>query len=118
MRRALLMRDETAVFCVGHLGQVTAERGVGKTWFLETLALIAASGDQALGFRAPQPCRVLLTDGEMASTEIQERFALLRERLQITHRGVPLTIVAADWQGAFLPRLDWAARVAIPSLKM
>ena len=54
-------------------------RGYGKTWLLNTLALVAAAGSDALGFRAPQPCRVLNVDGEIASHELQERYVLLSE---------------------------------------
>ena len=104
-RKALLRRGDSAVFCSGYLGEVYAERGKGKTWFLQTLALVAASGCSALGFRAPESCRVLYIDGEMAATEIQERFALLRERLHV-RTGSHLTVVAADWQVDFMPRID------------
>src|SRR5262249_40365006 len=101
-RKALLMRDDTAIFREGHRGEVYAERGVGKTWCLKPIALRAATGGEALGFRAPHPCHVLDLDGEMASGEIQERYAGLQDRL-----GLPatpnLTIVAADWQEFFLP---------------
>ena len=69
-RKVLLTRDDTPVFREGHIGQIYAERGFGKTWTMQTLALIAAVGGQALRFRAPQPCRVLSVDGEMASQEI------------------------------------------------
>ncbi len=69
-RKVLLTRDDTPVFREGHIGQIYAERGFGKTWTMQTLALIAAVGGQALGFRAPQPCRVSYVDGEMASQEI------------------------------------------------
>ena len=107
-RRALLTRDGTPVFCEGHIGQVYAERGFGKTWFLQTLALVAAAGSEALGFRTAEPCRVLYVDGEMASHEIKERLALLCERLYIPQTAA-LTVVAADWQEQFLPRLDTVA---------
>ena len=104
-RRALLTRHASAVFREGQTGQVYAERGFGKTWFLQTLALIAAAGSEALGFCAPEPCRVVYIDGEMASHEIRGRFELLRERLHIPQTA-PLTVVGADWQEQFLPRLD------------
>jgi hypothetical protein len=107
-RKALFMRGDTVVFREGHLGQVYAERGIGKTWCLQSLSLAAASGSEALGFRAPAPCRVLYVDGEMASREIQDRFDLLRDRLRIA-RSAALTIVAADWQEQFLARLDTVA---------
>ena len=111
-RKALLMRGDSAMFCSGYLGEVYAERGRGKTWFLQTLALVAGSGCSALGFHAPEPCRVLYIDGEMAATEIQERFALLRERLQVG-TGSDVTIVAADWQTDYMPRIDTAEGQAV-----
>ena len=99
------MRGETAVFREGHIGQIYAERGFGKTWLLLTLALITASAGRALGFAAPEAYRVLYIDGEMAALELQERVNLLCERLAIPASAL-LTIVAADWQDGFLPRLD------------
>jgi putative DNA primase/helicase len=104
-RRPILSRGETPVFRAGHLGELYAERGFGKSWFAYTLGLVAASGGEAIGFRAPEPCRVLYVDGEMASREIQERMMLLCERLGIP-LSVTLSIVAADWQDGWLSRLD------------
>ena len=104
-RPALLERDGTVVFRAGHLGQVYAERGIGKTWFLQTMALIAATGKAALGFRAPRPCRVLEVDGEMAGEELQERDAVIRDRLELPLTN-NLTYVGADWQEQYLPRVD------------
>jgi hypothetical protein len=106
VRRPILSRAGMPVFSEGHLGQVFAERGVGKSWFAQTLALTAASGDSALGFAAT-PCRVLYVDGEMAAEETQARFRELVDRLGIS-LPVPLTILGADWQEGFLPRLDTA----------
>jgi putative DNA primase/helicase len=108
VRKPILMRGDTPVLCAGHLAEVYAERGIGKTWFALTLGLIAASGGSALGFHAPTPCRVLYVDGEMASLEIQERAAMLCDRLQIPSSAT-LTTVAADWQEGFLSRLDTEA---------
>lgn len=104
-RRVLLAREGAAVFREGHIGQIYAQRGHGKTWVGETLALVAATGATALGFSAPSPSRVLYVDGEMAGEEIQERFALLCERLNVGGTD-NLVIVAQDWQEHFLPRLD------------
>src|SRR5262249_35866320 len=53
----------------------------------------------------PTPSRVLYVDGEMDSREIQERFVLLRDRLRIVDVA-PITIIAADWQDTYLPRVD------------
>jgi hypothetical protein len=111
-RRVVLARGDTPILRAGHLGQIHAERGLGKTWLLQTLALVMADGSHALGFNAPQPVRVVYVDGEMDSREIQERFAMLRNLLQVRSNAT-LTIVAADWQEAYLPRVDTAIGQAL-----
>jgi putative DNA primase/helicase len=106
-RAALLCRGDVPVFCQGHLGQLHAPRGLGKTWLLLTWALVVSSGVEALGFRAPERRRVLVIDGEMAAEELQQRLRLLCEVLHV----VPdenLVLLAADWQRSYLPRLDTA----------
>jgi putative DNA primase/helicase len=105
VRRALLCRGEVAVFREGHLGEVYAPRGVGKTWLLQTLALVASANVEALGFRAPEPCRVLYVDGEMSGEELQSRFRTLCGMLAATPNG-NLSVVGADWQRGYLARLD------------
>ncbi|HVL66532.1 MAG TPA: DnaB-like helicase N-terminal domain-containing protein [Vicinamibacterales bacterium] len=106
-RQTLLTRAGTPIIRAGNLVQISALRGLGKTWLIQTINLVAATGGAALGFAAPRPIRVVQVDGEMAGEEIQERYQQLRATL-----GVPasenLTIVAADWQDRFLPRLDTA----------
>jgi hypothetical protein len=104
-RRTLLARGDTPILRAGQLAQVFAVRGVGKTWFTRTLAIIMASGGSALGFHVPEPVRVLYVDGEMASEDIQDRDRLLADRLDLP-RTPQLVTVAADWQTDFLPRLD------------
>ncbi len=106
-RRTLLSRNGSPVFKAGHVGEVYGSRGFGKTWFLQTLALVASCGGKALGFDAPEPCRVLYLDGEMGSEEIQERFAFLCRVLGAT-TGELLTVIGADWQDQALSRLDTA----------
>lgn len=105
-RRPILRRDDAMILCEGQIGEIYGLRGIGKTWVVQTLALIAASGGcSALGFHADEPVRVLDIDGEMAGEEKRDRYVELRQRL-----GRPstpnLTILAADWQDGFLPRLD------------
>ncbi len=107
-RRPILVRHGTPVLREGDLGQIFAERGTGKTWVTTTLALVAASATEALGFSAPVPVRTLVIDGEMASTDLQARTLKLAELLCLDAPAVPLTLVAADWQQDFLPRLDTA----------
>ncbi len=111
-RKPVLLRGDTVIFRAGHIGQIYAERGVGKTWFAQTLGLVAATGCTALGFSAPSPCRVLYIDGEMGSEEIQQRFLALENRLGVTPPAT-LTVVGADWQPDFLPRLDTALGQAL-----
>ncbi len=109
-RRALLYRGEAVMFRGGHIGEIYGERGFGKSWVMQTIALVLATGTDALGFRNPTPCKVLLVDGEMASEEIQERFEHLRRKLGIPNPALlddgELAIVAADWQDDYLPRVD------------
>jgi hypothetical protein len=107
-RRPLLMRADMSVLNEGHLGEIYGLRGLGKTWLLQSLALVAATGVDALGFTNPNKslCRVLYVDGEMAGEDIQERFARLCRLLAVPEKGREnLTIIGADWQ-EFLPRLD------------
>jgi hypothetical protein len=104
-RAPILWRGDSPVLREGHLGAIVAGRGIGKTWLIMTLALIMAAGREALGFRAERPCRVLHVDGEMAGEYLQERNMRLVQWLQIPSTA-QLTIIATDWQGKFLPRLD------------
>lgn len=104
-RQPLLWRGETVVFRAGHLAQVYAERGVGKTWFAATLAVVMATGTSALGFHTEVPLKVLYLDGEMGSDEIKGRFEVVEARVGV-HPPETLTVVAQDWQEAFMPRLD------------
>lgn len=107
-RTPRLYRGDMAVFRAGDIGQIYAERGIGKTWLLHTLAFVAAFGVEALGFRNPDPCRVLIVDGEMSSQELQERTAFLCRIFNISSDSHPerLMVVGADWQESFLPRID------------
>lgn len=115
-RRTLLRRAGSPLLRQGDLAQVIASRGDGKTWFVQTLSVIAATGGAAMGFEAPHPCRVLHIDGEMASEELQERFAKVCSDMQVSAPDT-LTVVAADWQDTFLPRFDTdAGQIALEPL--
>ena len=104
-RRALLCRGDVPVFREGHLGEVHGPRGFGKTLLLQTLAVVAATDVEVLGFRAPEPRSVLIVDGEMASEEVQSRLADQCDRLSVAPPA-NVTVIGADWQAAYLPRLD------------
>jgi putative DNA primase/helicase len=105
-RRVLLLREGHPVVRAKDIGEVFAKRGVGKTLFCQTLALIAASKASAFGFSSPEPSKVLYIDGEMSGEELRDRFRLLMGCLGIAGQKVPLMVLGADWQEEFMPRLD------------
>lgn len=57
------------------LTMVHAWRGVGKTHVALGLAYALASGGEFLGWRAPQPTKVLYIDGEMPGAALRDRAA-------------------------------------------
>lgn len=105
-REVVLERNGGPLFRMGDIIQVSAARGIGKTWFVRSLALLMASGGSAMGFRAPARFRVLVIDGEMAARDIQERDALLAQHIDRDSTEMLLVTVAADWQEGPMPRLD------------
>jgi putative DNA primase/helicase len=104
-RDPIIMRDQSVVFAAGHIGEVFATRGIGKTLFLLSIALAVSTKGRVLGFHAPKPRPVLYVDGEMASDDIKDRLAMLADRMKVTPNDY-LRFVAADWQDDYLPRLD------------
>lgn len=104
-RRVLLARNGTPVLRTGHLWELHGPRGIGKTLVCQSLMLAMATGTSALGFEAPEPCRVLDVDLEMAGDEKRARYQQLRWSLNLTPTE-NLVIVAADWQDRPMPRLD------------
>lgn len=107
-RRVLLEREGIPVLRAGHLAQCYAERGMGKSLFVDAIGMAAATGTSALGFSAPEPLRVVKVAGEMASDEIQGR-AISQEALLGLSLPDTFTVIAADWQPDFLPRVDTPA---------
>src|SRR5262245_34452334 len=81
-------------------------RGVGKTFFVHSTAWAVSAGDGFLDWKAPQPRRVLLIDGEMAADALQDR---LRKVVNNSQAQPPLPtylrIAAADIAGG-LPDLS------------
>jgi len=118
-RRPLLFRGESAILREGHLSEIYAVRGIGKTWFAHTLAHIVANPIvSALGFRSEEAARVLVVDGEMAGPELQQRNHEIAQRLGVEPSN-QITFVAADWQDEFLPRLDtvWGREAIEPFIE-
>ena len=50
--------------------------GIGKSFLALGIAWAVASGTSFLGWRSPQPRRVLYVDGEMGAAELRDRLAL------------------------------------------
>lgn len=55
------------------LALISSPPGCGKTWLGLSCAIAIASGGSILGWKAPEPRRVLYIDGEMALSEMQLR---------------------------------------------
>jgi hypothetical protein len=109
-RATLLARGDLPVLREGHLAELFAVRGIGKTWLVRTLAMLMASGGEAMGFRAPYASRVLHIDGEMASEDLRSRDERLEKVLSLpaTWDRNALITVARDWQDGEFHRLDTA----------
>lgn len=85
-------------------GMIHAWRGVGKTHFILSLTWALVSGGQFLKFRVPEPCGVLLIDGEMPREDLQRRLAGI-VRASPSRRSAPLRILASDMVATGLPSL-------------
>lgn len=91
------------------LAMIYGWRGIGKTHVSLNVCYAVACGSQYLNWQAEKPRRVLLVDGEMPATALQERFAAI-----IASNGaVPapgfLTIVTPDLQQGAMPDLSTEA---------
>ncbi len=56
---------------------IDGPRGLGKTHVSLNVAYAVATGGEFLGWKAPQPRRVLFIDGEMPGALLQERLAAI-----------------------------------------
>ena len=59
------------------LAMLYAPRGIGKSWLGLSIGLAVAGGSSLLRWKAPEPRRVLLVDGEMPLTDLQSRLAFI-----------------------------------------
>lgn len=102
-----LIRNGQTIMHSKSIGQAFARRGIGKTLYAMTVAIIIASGGKAsaFGMTAPKSRKVLFIDGEMSSFEIQTRFKMLAKHLGVTG-DIPIRIIARDWQAGVMPRVD------------
>jgi putative DNA primase/helicase len=73
-----------------------AARGVGKTHVALGIAHAVACGSSFLTWRAPQPRRVLLVDGEMPAVTLRERLAAIVGGSGVAPAAGMLGILAGD----------------------
>jgi DNA-binding transcriptional ArsR family regulator len=57
----------------GDSGFVFGERGSGKTWLIDAIATHLSAGEDLFDWTVPEPCNVLLVDGEMPLDESRDR---------------------------------------------
>ena len=78
----------------GELGMITAERGIGKTWLILSMFMVA-TGQMTLGkWTCGEPTDCLLIDGEMSLITLQSRARELVKSKQDTPKA-PFRIVSA-----------------------
>jgi AAA domain/Helix-turn-helix domain of resolvase len=93
------------------ISMVHGWRGVGKTFFVHSTAWAVAAGGGFLEWKAPEPRRVLLIDGEMPADALQDRLRRVVNNSQ-AHPPLPrsLRIAAADIAGGLPDLSDIAAQ--------
>jgi hypothetical protein len=88
------------------LAMIHAPRGIGKTHVALGASWAISVGKGFLRWVAPQPRRVLILDGEMPATVLQERFNRIAAASQYYPEPGYLKILAADIQPDGLPDLS------------
>jgi DNA-binding transcriptional ArsR family regulator len=87
------------------LTMLYAWRGVGKTHAALGIAHAVASGETFLGWKAPQPRRVLYLDGEMPASAMQERLQAMMATSEADFDPENLRILTPDLQDRPMPDL-------------
>jgi RecA-family ATPase len=67
-------------FWEGDLGFIYGERGIGKTWFVEGLAVQLSIGKDFDTWAIPSPAPVLYVDGEMPQDSTRDRLKGLAQK--------------------------------------
>jgi putative DNA primase/helicase len=78
------------------LSMIYAPRGLGKSWLALSIGLAVAGGSSLLRWRAPEPRRVLLVDGEMVLSDLQGRLGSIWVGLEGEIPPGSFQILAAD----------------------
>ncbi len=87
------------------LGMLYGYRGRGKTFFTLGIAHAIATGTSFLTWKADKPRRVLVVDGEMAVSAMQERSNILIQSTGITPDPGYLRFITPDLQEWGIPSL-------------
>lgn len=93
--------------CEGTLGVISAQKGVGKTFFSLGLALAAAGGKEFLGHAVETPIDVLYVDGEMSAYDMGRRCTEMGNGMGLTPADFKrLHILNPDMPGGIMPKLN------------
>lgn len=87
------------------LAMIFAERGVGKTLMISSIAYAVATGLSFLCWSCSRPRRVLIIDGEMPAAELQKRFKDIERVAGVRPAPENLTFLTADLEPNGLPDL-------------
>lgn len=99
------------------LTMIYAERGVGKTHVALEIMMAIAYGAAFLTFKAKKSRKVCYADGEMPLSAIQERVALIEQRMPVNPDMIEPIILSPDMQPLSMPNLSSrAGQIAVESL--
>lgn len=87
------------------LCMIFAERGVGKTMFVCSVALAVSTGNAFLCWKAGRPRRALVIDGEMTASDLKARYSQLAASMQCDPQPENLAFLCADLCPTGLPDL-------------
>jgi hypothetical protein len=92
----------------GDTGFVYRERGSGKTWFIDAIAVHVSTGRELAGWSVPEAAKVLLIDGEMPVDEFRvrirgmsgsnERFHTLHHEILFDRTGLVMNLTNEQTQ--------------------
>jgi 5S rRNA maturation endonuclease (ribonuclease M5) len=78
------------------LVMIYATRGTGKTHVADSIGYAVAAGTKFLKWQAPKPRRVLLVDGEMPASELQERLKTIEAAAEVKAVEGKFQIIPGD----------------------
>lgn len=85
-------------FAEKSLSMIYAWRGLGKTWFVLSMAYAISCGEKFIEWEVKKPRRVLILDGEMQGFAMQKRLAHIAEMFDREPAQGFLTILTPDLQ--------------------